>query len=158
MLQLLLKSYLAFLLIPLLTLALEPTDPSAFCERFLGDKDKASCMLKTAKNELDWYASAACNLQEDDQGFLSCLEEIKGAKFNPEALELCAKPHTIKDSERLSCIKKIKNKDYTRAQLKKCSEAGSPQAIEMCLYNNPQRKPAEVGRNQQGFQSLEVKK
>jgi hypothetical protein len=106
MLQLLLKTHLAFLLIPLLTLALEPSNPNALCERFLGDTEKASCVQKTSKTELDWYASSACGLQQDDKNFLSCLDEIKGAKFNPEALELCAKPTDISDTDRLTCIKK----------------------------------------------------
>lgn len=156
--QLIFKSYLTFLIVPLVALALEPTDPSYLCERFIGDKDKATCLLKTTKSELDWYASAACGLQDEDQNFMVCLEEIKGAKFNPEALDLCAKPASMSDTARLSCIKKIKNKDYTRSQIKKCSEAGSPQAIEYCLYNGDRRPSSSQSLNQQGFQSLEIKK
>jgi len=157
MLQLLLKTHLAFLLIPLITLALEPNNPNALCERFLGDKEKASCVQKTSKTELDWYASAACGLQQEDKNFLGCLDEIKGAKFNPEALELCAKPTDISDVDRLACIKKIKDKDYSRAQIKKCSEAGDLGAVENCLFTNS-RGPASISDKQTGFQSLDIQK
>lgn len=155
--QLLLKTHLAFLLIPLITLAIEPSNPTSLCDRFLGDKDKATCMLKTTKNPLDWYASSACALQQDDKNFMSCLDEIKGATFNPEALELCAKSTEITDDARISCIKKIKNKDYTRTQIKKCSEANaSASAMESCLFNSG-RAPANTG-TAAGFQALEIKK
>jgi hypothetical protein len=156
MLQLLLKTHLAFLLIPLLTLALEPTNPSGLCDRFLGDKDKATCMLKTTKDSLDWYASSACALQQDDKNFMNCLDEIKGASFNPEALELCAKSSDISDEARINCLRKIKNKDYTRAQIKKCSEAGELTHMESCLFNSG-RSPAGNGPVP-GFQALEIKK
>lgn len=156
MIQLILKTHLAFLLIPLLTLAIEPTNPTALCDRFLGDKDKATCMLKTSKDSLDWYASSACSLQQDDKNFMNCLDEIRGASFNPEALELCAKSSEISDDSRLSCIKKVKNKDYTRAQIKKCSESGSPSMMESCLFNSG-RAPASNAPST-GFQALEIKK
>jgi hypothetical protein len=157
MLQLLLKTHLAFLLIPLITLALEPSNPNALCERFLGEKEKTACEQKTSKPELDWYATAACGLQQEDKNFLSCLDEIKGAKFNPEALELCAKPADISDNDRLTCIKKIKDRDYSRAQLKKCSEAGAIVAVENCLYTNS-RGPASAADPKSGFQSLDIQK
>lgn len=156
MLQLILKTHFAFLLIPLLTLALEPTNPSGLCDRFLGDKDKATCMLKTTKDPLDWYASSACSLQQDDKNFMSCLDEIKGASFNPEALELCAKSTEISDDSRISCIRKIKNKDYSRAQLKKCSDSKESAHIESCLFNSG-RTPAS-NASTPGFQPLEIKK
>ncbi|MGZ3748322.1 MAG: hypothetical protein ACXWRE_13155, partial [Pseudobdellovibrionaceae bacterium] len=155
MLQLLLKTHLAFLLIPLLTLAIEPSNPSGLCDRFSGEKDKAICLSKLSKPEVDWYASSACALQEGDQNFMNCLEEIKGASFNPEALELCAKPVELPDEARLSCLKKIKNKDYTRAQIKKCSEAGSPAEVENCLSIS--RAPATAKMTKPGFQPLEIK-
>ncbi len=157
MLQLFLKTHLAFLLIPLITLAIEPTNPTGLCDRFLSEKDKAACVLKTSKAGLDWYASSACALLQDDKNFMGCLEEIKGASFNPEALELCAKPSDLADTARLSCIKKIRNKDYTRSQIKKCSEAGEQLAIENCLYDNS-RSPAAISNAQPGFQALEIKK
>ncbi|MBS1969559.1 MAG: hypothetical protein JSU04_04605 [Bdellovibrionales bacterium] len=156
MFQLILKTHLAFLLIPLLTLALEPTNPSGLCDRFLGDKDKAQCMLKTTKDPLDWYASSACALQQEDKNFMSCLDEIKGATFNPEALELCAKSTDISDESRISCIKKIKNKDYSRAQIKKCADSGELSNMESCLFNSG-RTPAS-NAPAPGFQALEIKK
>ncbi|WP_413291099.1 hypothetical protein [Bdellovibrio sp. HCB337] len=158
MLQLLLKTHLTFFLIPLITLAIEPTDPGALCERFLGDKDKATCMLKVSKSELDWYASTACGLQQEDESFMSCLDEIKGASFNPEALDLCSRPNELNDTSRLSCIKKIKNKDYSRAQLKKCAEVKETLAIETCLYNNSRSPASAPNGSGKGFQALEIKK
>lgn len=157
MLQLILKTHLGFLLIPLLTLAIEPNNPATYCDRFMGDNDKAQCVQKASNKELDWYASSACSLQQEDKSFLSCLDEIKGATFNPEALELCANPTDISDSARMSCLQKIKNKDYSRAQIQKCSVAGSQTAIEGCLSNNS-RTPASAKNSTQGFQSLEVQK
>jgi len=156
MLQLILKTHLAFLLIPLLTLALEPSNPTGLCDRFLGDKDKAICTLKTTKESLDWYASAACGLQQDDKSFMSCLDEIKGGTFNPEALDLCAKSQEISDDDRISCIKKIKNKDYSRSQLKKCAEVTEVSAMQGCLFNSG-RTPASNAAGA-GFQALEIKK
>jgi hypothetical protein len=158
MYQLFLKTSFAFLLIPLLTLALEPTNPSGLCDRFLGDKEKAQCMQKTTKEELDWYAASACSLQQEDRNFMGCLDEIKGASFNPEALELCAKTPEISDDTRLSCIKKVKGKDYTRTQLKKCSEAGDAAAVEGCLSTNSRLRSPASATNPQGFQSLEIRK
>lgn len=157
MLQLILKTHLGFLLIPLLTLAIEPNNPTTYCDRFVGDDDKARCVQKASHKDLDWYASSACSLQEDDHSFLSCLDAIKGATFNPEALDLCANPTDLSDSARLSCLQKIKNKDYNRAQIKKCSGAGSQTAIEGCLSNNS-RSPASLKGTPQGFQTLEVRK
>jgi len=157
MLQLILKTHLAFLLIPLLTLALEPSNPTGLCDRFLSDKDKATCMLKVSKDELDWYASSACSLQQDDKNFMNCLDEIKGSTFNPEALELCAKSSEISDDSRLSCIKKVRNKDYSRAQIKKCSEAGNQGAVESCLGNSASQRMPASSHAQQGFQPLEIK-
>ncbi len=156
MFQLILKTHLAFLLIPLLTLALEPTNPSGLCDRFLGDKDKAQCMLKTTKDPLDWYASSACALQQEDMNFMSCLDEIKGATFNPEALELCAKSTNISDEARISCIKKIKNKDYSRAQIKYCADRGELSNMESCLFNSGRRPASHAPAP--GFQALEIKK
>jgi len=153
MFQLLLKTHLIFLLIPLLALALEPTDPSALCDRFLGDKDKATCLLKVTKDtSIDWYASSACSLQQDDKNFMTCLDEIKGATFNPEVLDLCAKSPEISDDSRISCIRKVKNKDYTRSQIKKCAKANEPTQIESCLFNSG-RMPASKEPTA-GFQPL----
>lgn len=152
MIQLLLKTHLAFLLIPLLTLAIEPTNPTGLCDRFLGADDKAACLQKTNKDSLDWYASAACGLQQEDKNFLSCLDEIKGASFHPEALELCAKSPEISDEARMSCLQTIKNKDYSRSQLKKCSEAGESVAVQNCLKTQG-RAPASKNAPS-GFQEM----
>lgn len=157
MLQLLLKTHLAFLLIPLLTLAIEPNNPTGACDRFLGDQDKAQCLQKASAQDLDWYASSACSQQQDDKNFLGCLDEIKGASFHPEALELCAKPTDLSDELRMACLRKIKNQDYSRAQIKKCSEAGEPAAVANCLSNN-KRTPASNQKAPLGFQSLELQK
>jgi hypothetical protein len=161
MLQLVLKSYFAFLLIPLLTLALEPTNPTGLCDRLLGDAEKTQCLAKTEKGELDWYAAEACSRQEEDKNFLNCLDEVKGAVFNPQALELCAKSTEGTDEGRLSCIQKVKNKDYSRTQLKKCETSGSPRAVEACLsVDAGARAPAAAAslKVPQGFQSLEIRK
>lgn len=161
MLQLILKSHLAFLLIPLLTLAMEPNNPVTFCDRFLGDADKASCVQKTEQGRADWYAASACSLQEDDKQFLICLDEIKNATYSPEAIELCANSREISDAERLGCLQKIKNRDYTRAEIKTCAEGKTVAAITACLSPlQSGRKPASrmtpkaAPSTRAGFQSL----
>lgn len=160
MLQLILKSHLAFLLIPLITLALEPSNPSLHCDRFLSDADKAACTKKIETQKLDWYASSACALQDEDKNFLTCLDEIQSADFNPEALELCAHSHDISDQSRLECLHKIKNKDYSRAEIKACSEGKNQDAITACLSKpsarDLSRTPASKA-SPKGFQSLEVR-
>jgi hypothetical protein len=162
MLQLLLKSHLSFLLIPIITLALEPSNPAGLCDRFLGEQEKTACSHKTSVASLDWYAASACALQQDDKNFMSCLDEIKGSVFNPQALELCAKASDETDQARMSCLRKLKNKDFTRLQLKKCSELSSTVAIETCLStNSSNRTPASAKKSGQvppGFQSLEIPK
>jgi hypothetical protein len=172
MLQLLLKSYFVFLLIPLLALAIEPNNPITHCDRFIGDADKAACIEKSQKMQPDWYASAACSLQDEDKNFLVCLDEIKDGDYHPEALELCAQGREISDEARLHCLQKIKNKDYTRAEIKKCGESvkasDSVSAITECLatagtsrstrannsMSTKDRKPAS--KAPLGFQSLEI--
>lgn len=157
MLQLFFKTHLAFLLIPLITLALEPNNPTSLCDRYVGDQDKTACLKKVSNMDLDWYAASACSLQQDDGQFTKCLDEIKSASFSPEALELCAKNPESTDSVRLGCLKKIKNKNYTRAQIKSCSESGNSGAIEKCLSQETPRTPASSAP--QGiYQSLEIQK
>jgi len=51
-------------LIPLITLAIEPSNPQGFCERFIADSDIKTCQERTKKEEVDWYAATVCNLQK----------------------------------------------------------------------------------------------
>jgi hypothetical protein len=157
MLQLILKTHLAFLLIPLLTLALEPNNPVTLCDRFVNDSDKAVCLEKINRNTSDWYASSACSLQEDDKNFLACLDEIKDGTYNPEALDLCAQRREASDVSRLKCLQKIKNKDYTRAQIKKCEENSTHDLITECLSSSPHTRTPASNAHQPGFQPLEIR-
>ena len=158
MLTAILKSALVFALIPIFTLAIEPTNPVGLCDRFLGDEEKADCVSKISTADLDWYAASACSLQQEDKNFHSCLKEIQQASFNPEALELCAKDPSVSDELRFTCIQKIKGRDYTRAQMKKCVASGSTESAIQCLgQNSENRVPASSGKKS-GFQSLELRK
>lgn len=140
-----------------MALALEPREPGTHCERFFSDQDRAACALKIEKQRPDWYAAAACAELEDDKNFMTCLDEIQGASFQPEALELCSQPGDGTDELRLSCYRKIKNQDYPRAQIQRCSDTGKGPAIVECLEKQS-RLPAASKKILQGFQSLEIRK
>lgn len=165
MLQLLLKTHLAFLVIPLFTLAIEPNNPVTFCDRFLGDADKAACVEKTEKNKSDWYASSACSLLDDNDQFMTCLDEIKDGDYHPEALELCTQNRETTDENKRFCLQKIKNRDYTRQQIKECEKNLSTESITQCLskvaltskdsLSAKGRKPAS--KKPIGFQSSEIR-
>jgi hypothetical protein len=102
--NLFLKSALLLLTIPFFTMALEPTNPVGFCDRFLKEKDIQVCQQKTQKDDVDWYAATVCNLQKDDSNFWSCWDHIKGVHFNPQALELCGEDKDLNDKDRLTCL------------------------------------------------------
>ncbi|MBC7371427.1 MAG: hypothetical protein H7326_07680 [Bdellovibrionaceae bacterium] len=158
MLGVFLKSSFIFLIIPIITLAIEPSNPIGICDRFIGEQEKAECVAKTSKSDLDWYAASACSLQQEDKNFHACINEIQQATFNPEALEICAKDSNMSDSQRFLCIRKVKNRDYTRVQMKKCADNASMDNVIQCLGQNSQpRKPASV-KNPAGFQPLDVRK
>lgn len=91
-------------LIPLIAMALEPTNPKGFCDRFVGDKDVSQCAEKIQKDDVDWYAATVCNLQHDDKTFWSCWDSIKGQSFNPAALDKCAENQELTDVQRQECV------------------------------------------------------
>ncbi len=153
MLGLLAKSHFAFFLIPILTLAIEPTNPTGLCDRLVTEIEKTQCLKMTTPGKLDWYAASTCALYQEDKNFLGCLEQIKQASFNPQALELCARSSELTDEARSSCLQKIKNKDYSLKQLKKCAESPSHAAIETCLASHPKTR-APASPQPQGFQPL----
>lgn len=90
--------------IPLLAIALEPANPSGFCDRFVGEKEIAQCKERTEKDDVDWYAAAVCNLQKEDKAFWSCWDSVKGKAFNPQALEKCGEDRDLSDEQRQSCV------------------------------------------------------
>jgi hypothetical protein len=106
--SILIKSLLALSLIPLLAIAVTPSNPTALCDRFVADKDQKLCEDRVAKDKVDWYAATACGLAQDDGQFWKCWDQIKGASFNPAALEKCADDNAMKDAERVSCIDKAR--------------------------------------------------
>lgn len=100
------KSLLLVASIPLIALALEPTNPSNLCDRFIGEKDIAQCKELTEKDEVDWYAGTVCNLQKEDKAFWECWNTVKGKKMNPQALDRCAETVDLTDEQRLECVRK----------------------------------------------------
>ena len=102
--NILLNSLLLVALIPLITLAIEPSNPQGFCERFIAESDIKTCQERTKKEEVDWYAATVCNLQKDDQAFWSCWDSIKGQAFNPAQLEHCGEGKDLNDGERQTCV------------------------------------------------------
>ncbi|MDG0816217.1 hypothetical protein [Bdellovibrio svalbardensis] len=99
-----LHTLLLIAVIPLIALALEPTNPQGFCDRFLGEKDVVKCKERTQKEEVDWYAATVCNLQKEDSAFWSCWDSIKGQSFNPASLDHCGEDKDLTDAQRQECI------------------------------------------------------
>lgn len=93
----------AFLL-PLAAWTLEPSDPVSYCDRFLSDKDILKCQERTAKENVDWYAAALCNLQKEDVAFWACWDSAKDKAINPQALQTCAADIEASDQDRQKCL------------------------------------------------------
>ena len=102
------KSLCVLLFIPFLTMAIEPVNPHTLCERFVGEDDQKSCDARMKKDDVDWYAATVCSLMQDDTQFWNCWDKIKGASFNPDAVEKCADDSAMKDAERVACIDKAR--------------------------------------------------
>lgn len=107
MLKITLKSILLLLVIPLFTLALEPSNPVALCDRFEGNEVK-KCEQRMQKEEVDWYAATVCNLQKDTTSFWKCWDEARNTQFIPAKLEKCGEDKQLDDLQRLSCLKEAK--------------------------------------------------
>jgi hypothetical protein len=99
-----LNSLFLVALIPLIALAIEPTNPQGFCDRFISEKDLQLCLEKIKKEDVDWYAATVCNLQKEDPAFWTCWESIKNQAFNPALLEQCGEGKDLNDLERQHCL------------------------------------------------------
>lgn len=106
--SIILKSLLALSLIPLLAIAVSPSNPTALCDRFVAEKDQKACEDKMAKDKVDWYAATACGMTQDDAQFWKCWDQIKNNKFSPTALEKCSNDTGMKDDARITCIDKAR--------------------------------------------------
>ncbi len=105
-----LHSIVLIALIPLIALALEPTNPPGICDRFAGEKDAEQCREKVQKNEnVDWYAVTVCNLQKDDGQFWKCWDSIQGQAFNPQSLDKCGEESEMSDVQRLTCMESARS-------------------------------------------------
>jgi len=107
MFKVLMKSVFLLLIIPLFTLALEPSNPIALCDRFEGAEMK-KCEQKMQKEEIDWYAATVCNLQKDKNSFWTCWNEARNTQFIPAKLEKCGEDKQLNDAQRLTCLKDAK--------------------------------------------------
>lgn len=104
--NLFLKSQFALWLIPLIALAVTPTNPSSLCDRFVGEAEQKVCEVKTAKEEVDWYAATVCGQMSADGEFWKCWDKIKGAQFSPVQLDRCQSEHAATDADRITCVEK----------------------------------------------------
>lgn len=104
--SLLIRSVLLVASIPVLALAIEPTNPTTLCERFLTEPDIADCKHRTEKDSVDWYAASVCNQQKDHKAFWQCWNSVTGKHVNPQALNLCANNEDLSDLQRQACIEK----------------------------------------------------
>jgi len=97
-------SFVLVALIPLIALALEPTNPPGICDRFTSAADIEQCNSRTAKDDVDWYAVTVCNLQKDDQSFWKCWDSIQEQSFNPATLDKCGEESEMTDIKRQECV------------------------------------------------------
>jgi hypothetical protein len=114
--QKLIKSTLPITLIPLIALAIEPSNPEGFCERFIREADIKKCEERTKNDDVDWYAATICNLQKDDKAFWKCWEGIKNQTFNPGKLDACGEQKDLSDLERQACLNTALNRRSPASQ------------------------------------------
>lgn len=109
--------------------ALQPQDPKASCDRFLGS-DQAVCEKKLSEMNPDWYLAAVCNRQFDDQLFYECVSKGIRHSFSPTALQKCDS-EDLSDQERMTCIDAAKAPLADSFQDKKVSRkpASQPAAL-----------------------------
>ncbi|WP_413581876.1 hypothetical protein [Bdellovibrio sp. HCB288] len=120
------NSLVLIALIPLIALAIEPTNPPGVCDRFVGEADVKACQEKMQKNEnVDWYAVTVCNLQKDDQQFWKCFDSIQGQAFNPASLDKCGEETEMSDTQRLTCM------ESARADRKPASQHANYQSLKV---------------------------
>ncbi|KYG63157.1 hypothetical protein AZI86_15740 [Bdellovibrio bacteriovorus] len=95
-------SLLAIFVIPVIALALEPSDPASFCSRFLDQTEIELCQSRAASENIDWYAGSVCNMQKEDKAFWKCWESVKDKTINLQALKKCVDSEG--DDDRQSCV------------------------------------------------------
>ncbi|MEK2688356.1 hypothetical protein [Bdellovibrio sp. GT3] len=112
--------------IPLIALAIEPTNPPGVCDRFIGESEAKACQEKMQNNQnVDWYAVTVCNLQKDDQQFWKCFDSIQNQAFNPGSLDKCGEETEMTDAQRLSCM------DSARSDRKPASQNANYQSLKV---------------------------
>lgn len=126
-------SFLFMLAIPLLTIAIEPSNPSVVCERFLASDLKTKCETKAKADDIDWYAANACNNISDDDKFFKCWDSLKGAQYNPEAMELCARGENTTDEQKMDCFGAMKGRSFTKDELRPCTKSENSTEVKDCL-------------------------
>lgn len=93
---------------PLLALSLEPADPVSFCHRFIDQNAIETCQMRTAKENVDWYAAAICNMQKEDSAFWSCWDSVKDKSINLQVLKKCDDSE-FGDDQRQACVESSLN-------------------------------------------------
>lgn len=83
--------------------ALDPQNPSTFCDRFLGELEKTNCEKRVKTLGPDWYLAKVCEKQFDDENFWGCLELSQRFNFNPKTLGPC-EDTGMTDTQRLLCV------------------------------------------------------
>lgn len=96
------SSLLAIFVIPVIALALEPSDPASFCSRFLDQTEIELCQSRAASENIDWYAGSVCNMQKEDPAFWKCWDSVKDKTINLQALKKCVDSEG--DNERQVCV------------------------------------------------------
>lgn len=83
--------------------ALEATEPTGACERFVSPVEAEACRALHQKLDLDWYAAAICARMDEDEAYLGCLKKIDGRLAAPKKLAACS-DSGLSDPERGACV------------------------------------------------------
>lgn len=116
---------------PNMLFAIEPMDPVTMCERFIGEKEKASCTEKAKKYDLDWYAASICYQLEEDKLFFKCWDNINGFAFNPKQLEKCDGNKETPDESRYACIHNQKFHKNSSHRIPAAAEKNTFQSLKL---------------------------
>jgi hypothetical protein len=121
--------------------ALEATEPSAACERFVSPIEADHCRALHQKLDLDWYAAAICARMDEDEAYLSCLKSIDGRLGAPKKLAACGDP-ALADAERGRCVESGLAASKTTSSQGRRPAAKSAPDHEAFQPARPVRKPA----------------
>ena len=94
---------------------LDVIEPTALCDRFLGEKEKQDCEQYMQKKKPDTYVSSVCQNAFDDKAFYQCIDLAAQFALDPKKIETCDEDG-ISDDSRLQCLRKLAKGSRTSFQ------------------------------------------